>query len=82
MQYLKDNDESRRLGTFLVFVDEGIAKDEPLLAVPINLSVLLDLPQDEVMGMTRTVSTDATETACLKMNNDDELQGPIITTKK
>jgi len=47
VQYLLDNDESRRLGTLLVFVDEGVGNDEPLLAVPVNLSVLLSLPQDE-----------------------------------
>mmetsp|Transcript_16351 Transcript_16351/g.21203 ORF Transcript_16351/g.21203 Transcript_16351/m.21203 type:complete len:505 (+) Transcript_16351:17-1531(+) len=45
--YIMDNDENRRLGTLLVFIDEGIDKDEPLLAVPINLSVLLSLPQDQ-----------------------------------
>ena len=48
VQYMKDNDESRRLGTLLVFMDEGVAEDEPLLAVPINLSVMLALPQDQV----------------------------------
>ena len=42
---LKDNAEGRRLGTLLVYVDEGIASDEPLLALPLNLGVLLDLPQ-------------------------------------
>jgi hypothetical protein len=45
--FLKDNDENRRLGTFLVFIDEGITNDEPILAIPINLSVLLRLPQDQ-----------------------------------
>lgn len=47
VQYMKDYDESRRLGTLLVFLDDGIASDDPLLAVPINLSVLLTLPQDQ-----------------------------------
>ncbi|CAM9964606.1 unnamed protein product, partial [Pylaiella littoralis] len=45
--FLKDNGEGRRLGTLVVWLDDGIASDEPLLAVPINLSVLLDLPQDQ-----------------------------------
>lgn len=44
----QDNGEGRRLGTLVVWLDEGIENDEPLLAVPINLSVLLDLPQDQV----------------------------------
>jgi len=46
VQYLKDNAESRRLGTLMVFVDDGVAQDDPLVALPINLSVLLELPQD------------------------------------
>lgn len=37
------------MGTLVVWLDDGIASDEPLLAVPINLSVLLDLPQDQVL---------------------------------
>ena len=43
--YLKDNGEGRRLGTLAIFVDGGILEDRPLLAIPINLSVLLHLPQ-------------------------------------
>ena len=43
--YLKDNGEGRRLGTLAVFVDQGIVEDRPLLAIPVNLSLLLDLPQ-------------------------------------
>jgi hypothetical protein len=42
---IKDNGENRRLGTLLVFVDDGIGSDLPILAVPVNLSVLLDLPE-------------------------------------
>ena len=42
--YLKDNGEGRRLGTLAVFVDQGIIEDRPLLAIPINLSLVLDLP--------------------------------------
>jgi len=45
--FIKDYDENRRLGTLVVFMDEGVEKDIPLMAIPINLSVLLDLPQDE-----------------------------------
>ncbi|CAN0396581.1 unnamed protein product, partial [Discosporangium mesarthrocarpum] len=44
----KDNGVRRRLGTLVVWVDKA-ARDgsgDPLLAVPVNLSVLLDLPQD------------------------------------
>ena len=47
LPFLKDNSESRRLGTLLVFLDEGVATDEPLLAVPVNMGVLLALPQDQ-----------------------------------
>ena len=37
--------EGRRLGTLSIFINEGIAKDEPILSTPLNLSILLDLPQ-------------------------------------
>ncbi len=47
LPYLKDNGEQKRIGTLLVFIDEGIANNEPLLALPINLSLLLDLPIDK-----------------------------------
>jgi hypothetical protein len=47
VQYLKDNGENRRMGTLLVYIDEGIQDDNPLIAIPINLSVLLRLPQDQ-----------------------------------
>jgi hypothetical protein len=43
--YIKDNGKGRRLGTIAIFIDGGIEKDIPILAIPINLSVLLDLPQ-------------------------------------
>ena len=46
LPYLKDNGEKKRLGTLLVYVDDGVISDTPLLAMPINLSVLLDLPSD------------------------------------
>lgn len=38
--FLKDNEENRRVGTFVVYVDN---MDVPLLAFPINLSYVLDL---------------------------------------
>ena len=47
VQYLKDNGENRRMGTLLVYIDDGIKNDDPLMAIPINLSVLLQLPQDQ-----------------------------------
>eukprot|EP01031_Cornospumella_fuschlensis_P035520 gene35520-43063_t len=46
LPYLKDNGEQKRIGTLAVFIDDGIAADEPLLALPINLSLLLSLPTD------------------------------------
>lgn len=45
LPHLKDNGEGRRLGTLIVFLDDGIEADEPILAIPLNLSVLLNLPQ-------------------------------------
>ena len=45
LPYLSDNGERRRLGTLAVFLDVGIETNEPILAIPLNLSVLLDLPQ-------------------------------------
>ena len=43
VQYLKDNGEGRRLGTLAIFVDQGIVEDRPLLAIPVNLGLVLDL---------------------------------------
>mmetsp|Transcript_8980 Transcript_8980/g.18137 ORF Transcript_8980/g.18137 Transcript_8980/m.18137 type:complete len:469 (+) Transcript_8980:106-1512(+) len=45
VQYMKDNGEGRRLGTLAVFIDSGIDNDVPILSIPINLSVLLELDQ-------------------------------------
>ena len=42
--YLKDNGEGRRLGTLAIYIDERIDRDQPNLSIPLNLSVLLDLP--------------------------------------
>lgn len=45
LPYIKDNGEGRRLGTLAIFIDEGVKVDKPILSIPLNLSVLLDLPQ-------------------------------------
>lgn len=47
LPYLKDNGEQKRVGTLVIFMDEGVASGEPLMALPINLSLLLDLPVDK-----------------------------------
>ena len=47
LPFLKDNGEEKRLGTLVVFLDDGVWKNVPLLAMPINLSVLLALPSDK-----------------------------------
>merc|ERR1711991_475463 len=38
--FMRDNEEARRIGTFVVYLDD---MDTPLLAFPINLSFALDL---------------------------------------
>ena len=45
--YLLDNGEQKRVGTLVVFVDDGIKNDIPLMAMPINLSLLLKLDDDK-----------------------------------
>jgi hypothetical protein len=47
LPYLKDNGEQKRIGTLVVFVDDGVDSYTPLLALPINLSLLLKLPTDK-----------------------------------
>jgi hypothetical protein len=47
LPYLKDNGEQKRIGTLVVFLDEGVESDTPIMALPINLSLLLDLPIDK-----------------------------------
>jgi len=44
--FLLDNGEQKRVGTLLVYLDEGIANDKPLLALPINLSLALKMRDD------------------------------------
>ena len=42
-QYMVDGGENRRLGLFLVFLDDGVAADSPAIAVPMNLPEMLGL---------------------------------------
>ncbi|POM78641.1 Hypothetical protein PHPALM_3806, partial [Phytophthora palmivora] len=37
-EFIKDVSEGRRVGTLLVFIDNGIKNDRPMLAIPINLA--------------------------------------------
>jgi hypothetical protein len=58
LPFLKDNGEQKRIGTLLVFVDEGVENDTPILALPINLSLLLDMPDDKAyVGFTSSTGT-------------------------
>ena len=58
--YIKDLSENRRLGTLLVFLDEGVTSDEPLMALPLNLAVTLDLPDDQAfVGFTASTGLKA-----------------------
>ena len=58
MPYLLDNGEQKRIGTLVVFVDDGVATDTPLMAMPINLSLLLKLPADKAfVGFTSSTGT-------------------------
>mmetsp|Transcript_16141 Transcript_16141/g.48141 ORF Transcript_16141/g.48141 Transcript_16141/m.48141 type:complete len:336 (+) Transcript_16141:130-1137(+) len=45
-RFMVDDGEHRRLGLFLVFIDDGIILDDPSIAVPLNLHEMLDLPGD------------------------------------
>lgn len=51
MQFIKDVSEGRRVGTLLVFMDDGIDSDAPLLAIPINLGATLRLDSDEAYAV-------------------------------
>ncbi|RLN49342.1 hypothetical protein BBJ29_005264 [Phytophthora kernoviae] len=46
-KFIKDVSEGRRVGTLVVFMDEGITTDTPILAIPINLAATLRLDSDE-----------------------------------
>ncbi|KAL7690720.1 putative concanavalin A-like lectin/glucanase domain superfamily [Plasmopara halstedii] len=57
VKFIKDVSEGRRVGTLLVFMDEGIEKDIPILAIPINLAATLRLDSDEAsIGFTASTS--------------------------
>lgn len=46
LPYIKDNGEGRRLGTLAVFLDaDSKVPSKPIIAVPLNLSILLNLPE-------------------------------------
>jgi hypothetical protein len=58
LPYLLDIGEQKRIGTLLVYIDEGIATDTPIIALPINLSLLLKLPDDKAfVGFTGSTGT-------------------------
>ena len=46
-KYLKDNGEQKRVGVLVVFMDDGITDNTPMMAMPINLSLLINLPDDK-----------------------------------
>ncbi|KAG7396150.1 hypothetical protein PHYBOEH_002754 [Phytophthora boehmeriae] len=57
-KFIKDVSEGRRVGTLVVFMDEGIATDSPILAIPINLAATLRLDSDEAfVGFTASTSS-------------------------
>jgi len=41
LPFLLDNGEQKRVGTLVVYIDDGVENDIPLLAMPINLSLLI-----------------------------------------
>lgn len=47
VKFIKDVSEGRRVGTLVVFMDDGIDADTPLLAIPINLAATVRLQADE-----------------------------------
>ncbi|KAG5178746.1 concanavalin A-like lectin/glucanase domain-containing protein [Tribonema minus] len=66
--FLMDNGENRRIGTLVVWVDDGIAAevDTPLVAIPVNLSILLDVPAADPGGGVYVGFTAATGRAWAK----------------
>ncbi|EGZ18104.1 hypothetical protein PHYSODRAFT_315105 [Phytophthora sojae] len=57
-KFIKDVSDGRRVGTLVVFMDEGIKTDTPILTVPINLSATLRLDSDEAfVGFTTSTSS-------------------------
>ncbi len=45
IRFVKDNAENRRVGSLVVWMDDGIKSDRAIIAIPVNLSLLLNLPQ-------------------------------------
>ncbi|POM69359.1 Hypothetical protein PHPALM_14358, partial [Phytophthora palmivora] len=57
-EFIKDVSEGRRVGTLLVFIDNGIKNDRPMLAIPINLAATPRLDSDEsFVGFTASTSS-------------------------
>ncbi|KAJ1449977.1 concanavalin A-like lectin/glucanase domain-containing protein [Pelagophyceae sp. CCMP2097] len=55
--FVVDAGEHRRCGTFLVWLDEGIGRDSPSIAFPINLSELLGLDGEGLAFVGFTAAT-------------------------
>jgi hypothetical protein len=78
--YLKDNGEQKRIGTLLVYLDEGIASDTPLLALPINLSLLLRMDDDRAyVGFTASTGRFYEKHDILSWMFCDEAFGAYVT---
>lgn len=48
LKFLKDNGEQKRIGTLIVYIDEDIENDKPIMVMPLNLSLLLKMKTDEL----------------------------------
>ncbi|TYZ61083.1 hypothetical protein PybrP1_011383 [[Pythium] brassicae (nom. inval.)] len=58
VKFIRDVSEGRRVGTLAVFMDEGIERDVPVLAIPINLAATLRLQADEAfVGFTASTGS-------------------------
>eukprot|EP01084_Bolivina_argentea_P241902 405946_1 len=90
---LVDNGEARRLGTLVIWIDEGISKDEPLMAVPINLSVALNAASHAIVGFTSATGQSwakhsvtswlwCHETDCIDQKNGDWAEFDYHQTSK
>jgi hypothetical protein len=81
-QYMKDAGESRRLGTLVVYYDNMTT---PLFAVPINLNVLLQLPDDQafvVRCITIALLVNTSPSSTCAHNGLWDLQGITAATGK
>ncbi|KAJ8610103.1 hypothetical protein CTAYLR_007074 [Chrysophaeum taylorii] len=56
-RFMRDAGEHRRLGLFLVWLDDGIAADHPAIAIPLNLPHLLGLGGDGAAYIGFTAAT-------------------------